>query len=98
MGAARAGYSLFRLSTPGRGDEMEFEPEEAVKILRDVMRGELDGRPVTTSERIRAASLLMRWYLAGDFMLDPDNDDLDPLSQAISDYKREAEDEPGEKA
>lgn len=68
---------------------MDFDPEEVVKLLHDVMRGELDGHPVTTSERIRAASLLMRWYLAGDLMLGDDDDDIDPLSRAVMDYKRE---------
>lgn len=66
---------------------MDFDPGEAVAILHDVMRGELDGHPVTTSERIRAASLLMRWYLAGDLMICEDDDDIDPLSRAVMDYR-----------
>ena len=69
---------------------MDFDPDEVVKLLHDVMRGELDGHPVTTSERIRAASLLMRWYLAGDLMLGDDDDYIDPLSRAVMDYKHQA--------
>ena len=70
---------------------MELDPEEVVKILHDVMRGELDGRPCTTSERIRAASLLMRWYLAGDLMGKDDDEDVDEWSRAILEYKAEEE-------
>lgn len=70
---------------------MDFDPEEVVELLHNVMRGELDGHPVTTSERIRAASLLMRWYLAGDLMLGEDDDEIDGLSRAVIDFRREEE-------
>lgn len=66
---------------------MEFEPEEAVQILIAVMHGELDGNKVTTSERIRAATLLMRWYMEG--ITTEENDEPDDLSRAIWAYKAE---------
>lgn len=62
--------------------------DDALKLLVDVMHGELDGRPTSITERIRAAVYLYRWYIGGDLM-PPEDGPEDELSAAIKAYEDE---------
>ena len=77
---------------PAHGKHVEIDPDEIITLLLHVMRGELDGIRTTTSERIRAGTLLMRWLLDGDALQTGPTEE-DELSRAIEDYYRER-DEP----
>lgn len=77
---------------PAHGTHVEIDPDEIITLLLHVMRGELDGIRTTTSERIRAGTLLMRWLLDGDALQTGPTEE-DELSRAIEDYYRER-DEP----
>lgn len=75
---------------PAHGLAAEIDPDEIIAMLLSVMRGSLDGCRTTTSERIRAGTLLMRWLLDGDAaQAGPVVED--ELSRAIDDYYRERE-------
>lgn len=73
---------------PAHGIAAEIDPDEIISMMLSVMRGSLDGIKTTTSERIRAGTLLMRWLLDGD-ALPTGQTDEDELSRAIEDYYRE---------
>lgn len=73
---------------PAHGTAVEIEPDEIISMMLSVMRGSLDGIKTTTSERIRAGTLLMRWLLDGDAAQAGPTEE-DDLSRAIDDYYRE---------
>ena len=73
---------------PAHGTTAEIDPDEIITMMLSVMRGSLDGIKTTTSERIRAGTLLMRWLLDGD-AAQAGQAEEDDLSRAIEDYYRE---------
>lgn len=75
---------------PAHGTAVEIDPDEIISMMLSVMRGSLDGIKTTTSERIRAGTLLMRWMLDGDADRAGQTEE-DELSRAIEDYYRERE-------
>lgn len=75
---------------PAHGSAVEIDPDEIISMMLSVMRGSLDGIKTTTSERIRAGTLLMRWMLDGDADRAGQTEE-DELSRAIEDYYRERE-------
>lgn len=75
---------------PAHGTAVEIDPDEIISMMLSVMRGSLDGIKTTTSERIRAGTLLMRWMLDGDADRAGRTEE-DELSRAIEDYYRERE-------
>lgn len=77
---------------PAHGKHAEIDPDEIITLLLNVMRGALDGIRTTTSERIRAGTLLMRWMLDGDAERAGEAEE-DELSRAIEDYYRERDEQ-----
>ena len=55
--------------------------EYCLRLLLDVVAGELDGKSCTVSERLRAATYLHRMYIDGDLQGEEIAEDW--LSQAI---------------
>ena len=66
-----------------------IDPDEIISLLINVMRGSLDGQKTTTSERIRAGTLLMKYIIEGE--ADTRREEEDEISKAIEDYYREEE-------
>lgn len=61
--------------------------DDCLRLLVDVLHGELDGHPCTTTERMRAAVFLYRWYLGGNLAVGDPADEMDPLSAAIEEWQ-----------
>ena len=66
-----------------------MEADEIIRFLSQVVRGRIGGRkPATVTERIRAATVLLKLYQDGEVLFG----DEDPLSAAVWAFERERND------
>ena len=71
-------------------DESDDDIENAANLMRDIMRGELDGTRTTITERMRAAAYLVHWHQIGAIWVPPnENGEIDALSAAVDAFYNE---------
>lgn len=76
-----------------RDGDGPLEAEDIVRFLSQVVRGRIGGKkPATVTERIRAATVLLKLYQDGE-ILTGEEEEEDALSAAIRKFREE---EPGD--
>ena len=65
-----------------------IEAEDIIRFLSQVVRGRIGGKkPATVTERIRAATVLLKLYQEGEILMG--EEDEDDLSAAIRQFREE---------
>ena len=68
-----------------------MEADEIIRFLSQVVRGRIGGRkPATVTERIRAATVLLKLYQDGEVLFGDEEEDA--LSAAVRAFERERND------
>ena len=72
-----------------RDGDGPLEAEDIVRFLSQVVRGRIGGKkPATVTERIRAATVLLKLYQDGEILTGEDEEE-DALSAAIRKFREE---------
>ena len=87
-GEGAAKYDTARGENSWREGNGPIEAEDIIRFLSQVVRGRIGGKkPATVTERIRAATVLLKLYQEGEILTGEDEEDA--LSAAIRSFREE---------